>query len=193
MAKPAGLVVYHNTVIAENRMRDLISNAHFRNNLFLGTDAPGRNIAAFPNATAYSTYDYDGYRPNRGVESQYIWLSPDKGQIRNYELVMNQARSFRTLRELAEATGQEAHGLEVDYDIFQNLLPPDPANPHAVYHASDLDFRLKPGGRAVDAGVAIPTVNEDYTGKAPDLGALEVGRPLPIYGPRDGAGRPFYR
>jgi hypothetical protein len=193
MAKPAGLVVYHNTVIAENRMRDLISNAHFRNNLFLGTDAPGRNIAAFPNATAYSTYDYDGYRPNRGVESQYVWLSPDKGQIRNYELVMNQARSFRTLRELAEATGQEAHGLEVDYDIFQNLRPPDPANPHAVYHASDLDFRLKPGGRAVDAGVAIPTVNEDYTGKAPDLGALEAGRPSPVYGPRDGSGRPFYR
>jgi hypothetical protein len=27
-------------------------------------------------------------------------------------------------------------------------------------------------------------VNDNFTGKAPDLGALEVGMPLPIYGPR---------
>jgi hypothetical protein len=27
-------------------------------------------------------------------------------------------------------------------------------------------------------------VNEDHTGKAPDLGAYEIGRPAPVYGPR---------
>ena len=37
---------------------------------------------------------------------------------------------------------------------------------------------------AVDAGVALPTVNDDFSGRAPDLGALEVGRPAPHYGPR---------
>jgi hypothetical protein len=51
------------------------SNAHFRNNLFLGTDAPGRAITAFPNATSYSTYDYNGYRPNSGTSDQYIWIA----------------------------------------------------------------------------------------------------------------------
>ena len=40
--------------------------------------------------------------------------------------------------------------------------------------------------KAVDAGVRLPNVNEDYTGKAPDLGAYEVGRPAPVYGPRAG-------
>jgi hypothetical protein len=30
----------------------------------------------------------------------------------------------------------------------------------------------------------IPNVNDGFAGSAPDLGALEVGQPLPIYGPR---------
>ena len=31
----------------------------------------------------------------------------------------------------------------------------------------DLNFRLKPGGKAVDAGVVIPTVNDGFIGKPP--------------------------
>ena len=33
-------------------------------------------------------------------------------------------------------------------------------------------------------GVALPNVNDGFTGQAPDLGALEVGRPVPQFGPR---------
>jgi hypothetical protein len=36
----------------------------------------------------------------------------------------------------------------------------------------------------VDAGVVLPNVNDGYQGRAPDLGAYEVGRPPPQYGPR---------
>ena len=57
----------------------------------------------------------------------------------------------------------------------------------------DLDFRLKPDSKAVDAGVVIPTVNDHFTGRAPDLGALEVNTPEPNYGPRWLKGQPFYR
>ena len=57
----------------------------------------------------------------------------------------------------------------------------------------DLNFRLKPTSKAVDAGVLIPTVNDGFTGRAPDLGALEVGKPEPTYGPRWLKGQPFYR
>ena len=78
-------------------------------------------------------------------------------------------------------------------DDFESLDPPDPANRHAVYHAVDLNFRLKPTSKAVDAGVLIPTVNDGFTGRAPDLGALEVGKPEPQYGPRWLKGQPFYR
>jgi hypothetical protein len=37
----------------------------------------------------------------------------------------------------------------------------------------------------VDAGVRLPNVNDGFTGKAPDLGAYEVGEPVPHYGPRE--------
>jgi len=45
----------------------------------------------------------------------------------------------------------------------------------------------------VDAGAVIPTVNEDFAGKAPDLGAMETGKPEPKYGPRWLTYQPFYR
>jgi hypothetical protein len=126
------------------------------------------------------------------VSEQYTWLAPQAGR-RLYEPKSGDRKFFATLADFRAATRQETHGLEVDFDVFEGLGPPDPANRHAVYHAVDLNFRLKPGSRAVDAGVRIPTVNDGFTGRAPDLGALEVGKPEPRYGPRWLKGQPFYR
>lgn len=193
MAKPAGLVLYHNTIISENRNRDPYSNAHFRNNLFLGTDSARRGIAVFPNMTSYSSYDYDGFRPNRGAADQYLWFSPGEEELRDFSFTAQNRQSFKTVGELAEATGQESHGIEVDYDIFENLRPPEPDKPHAVYRTADLNFRLSPGGKAVDAGVVLPNINNAFTGEAPDLGAYELGKPEPVYGPRRDFGQPTYR
>ena len=53
-----------------------------------------------------------------------------------------------------------------------------------VYKAEEFDFRLKPNSVAVDKGVALPNVNDGWAGRAPDLGALEVGQTLPHFGPR---------
>jgi hypothetical protein len=39
----------------------------------------------------------------------------------------------------------------------------------------------------------LPTVNDGFSGKAPDLGALEVNQPVPHYGPRWITWAPFYR
>ena len=43
---------------------------------------------------------------------------------------------------------------------------------------------LKAGCGAVDAGAILPNINDGFTGSAPDLGAYELGQPLPRYGPR---------
>ena len=182
--KPAGMVLYHNTMITEALPGDFYSNVHMRNNLILGTDAPERAVFRFSNATAYSTYDYNGYRLNPKAKTQFQWNSPAPGVLRDYEQDRSRAQRFASLADLRTATGQEAHGMEVDYDIFENLRPPDAAKPHAVYEARDLNFQLKSTGKAVDAGIRIPNVNDDHTGKAPDLGAYEVGKTLPSYGPR---------
>ena len=194
-ANPAGVVVYHNTFIAENRTAQRVSNADFRNNLFLGTDA-ALGIAVLGGPTAYSTYDYNGYRPNRGAEFQYSWVGPRAGLAVDYDRPQNETQRFKTLGELAAATGQERHGIEVDYDIFEHLTappPPDSSKPAAPFDGADLSFKLKPGSKAVDAGVRVPNVNDGFAGKAPDLGAYEVGQPLPVYGPRGLARQPFYR
>ena len=73
------------------------------------------------------------------------------------------------------------------------MVPPDPAKRYAVYHAADLNFRLRANSKAIDAGAILPTINDDFTGAAPDLGALEFGRPEPNYGPRWLTWKPFYR
>ncbi|MGH9719732.1 MAG: hypothetical protein ACRD8O_05935 [Bryobacteraceae bacterium] len=182
--KPAGLVLYHNTIIAEGLPGDMFSNVHFRNNLFLGIDAPNRAVLRFSNATSYSTYDYNGYRLNPKAKNQFLWMSPAKGVLRDYALDRSRAQAFSSLADLRAATGQEVHGVEVDYDIFENLRAPDVDKPGAIYFARDLNFQLKAGGKAVDAGVRLLNVNDGYTGKAPDLGAHEMGRPTPPYGPR---------
>ena len=178
-----GLTAYHNTFIAENNGGGAHPNSNYRNNLILGADGP-TYIAKFPYTTPYSIADYNGYRPNQGPESfdnQYRWLSPN-----------GEWEEFKTLKDLKKASGLEEHGIVVDYDVFEDLEKPiqGPVGtpfgemPGPVYHAVDLNFKLNPKGKAVDAGVVIPNVNDDFNGKAPDLGALEAGSPAPIYGAR---------
>jgi hypothetical protein len=179
-ANPAGLFMWHNTLIGE-QTGGPASNMHYRNNLFIGRNA-AQGVMRWANATGAYSSDYNGYRPNPGVAEQYRWQAPAGG-----------ARSFPTLAAMSAATGQERHGVELDLDVFEKMTLPDPAKPTEIYHAMDLSFRLRPGGKAVDAGDRIPTVNDGFAGAAPDLGALESGQPEPHYGPRWLNTQPFYR
>lgn len=182
-AKAAGVFAFHNTIVGEQVAGDPTSNMHYRNNLFLGRDTPGRGVMTWSNATEEYSSDYNGFRPNRGVDAQYRWRAPEEGGTL-YEPGAGEWRTFATLADFRAATGQEEHGIEVGFDVFERMAGPDPSRRHSVYHATELDFRLKAGGKAVDAGAVIPTVNEDFEGAAPDLGAIELGRPEPHYGPR---------
>ena len=61
----------------------------------------------------------------------------------------------------------------------------DPTNPTGI----QLDGTIpgKPPGEqspSIDAAVLLPNVNDKFAGKAPHLGAIEFGKPLPHYGPR---------
>jgi hypothetical protein len=180
---PSGMVVYHNTLIAPVRwMLSGISNAHFRNNLIIGrSEAP--EILAVDTFTNYSTSDYNGFRPNTDAEFSFQWISPPFGVPADYEGTRDK-RNFKTLEAYSAATGQDAHSILVDYDVFVKVAAPDPVEPRKLYKPADFDFRLSPGSKAVDAGVRLLNINDDLTGTAPDLGAYERDRPLPHYGPR---------
>ena len=73
------------------------------------------------------------------------------------------------------------------FETTENVRPLDARdvrNVQKLYKMEDLDFRLKAGSAAVDKGKLIPQVTDGYAGEAPDLGAVELGQPLPHYGPR---------
>jgi hypothetical protein len=59
-----------------------------------------------------------------------------------------------------------------------------------VYRPEDYDFTLAAGSGAIDAGTVLPGVTDGFTGKAPDLGALESGQVAPAYGPRPLSAQP---
>ena len=91
---------------------------------------------------------------------------------------------FKSLKDFTKGTGYEKHGLELDADIFVNASLPDPTNKGHIYPVEGYDLRLKPSVKAIDAGCVLPNINDGFSGKAPDLGALEFGQPLPHYGAR---------
>ncbi|MBN1292991.1 MAG: hypothetical protein JXB48_14210 [Candidatus Latescibacteria bacterium] len=183
---PSGLIVYHNTFCTEwNSGFQAYSNAHVRNNLFLGIDFPDRPVLRTATFTSYTSFDYNGYRPNSTAENNFFWKSPPKNKLQDFDIEESASYlSFKTLRDFSETTDQEKHGIIVDYNIFRNVLKPDPDDPGHVYQPYDLDFRLRPGSKAVDAGCILPNVNDEFSGNAPDLGAYETGKTVPVYGPR---------
>ena len=197
-ASSAGIVVYQNTFIAPVKpMLLAASNVHYRNNLVLGKSETLETFAVETN-TNYSSSDYNGFRPNEGAPFSFEWSSPpfsvpahfpgEAGKLATREQAALEAkarevRRFKTLKEYSEATGQDRHSVLVDYDVFVKVTPPG-SDPRTLYKPADFDFQLRPGSAAVDAGVRLPGVNDDFTGRAPDLGAYEVGRPVPHYGPR---------
>ena len=98
------------------------------------------------------------------------------------------SRGYPTLSDYSSETHQDRHSILVDYDVFENVKQLDAKDAKIIqnlYRSEDFDFRLKPGSAAVDKGIVIPQVTDGFTGAAPDLGALEIGQPLPHYGPRD--------
>ncbi len=183
-----GVIFYNNTILTETGGA-ASSNVHWRNNLMLGENALAAIFTVNTN-TNYSSSDYNGFRPNPGNEA-FQWNSPplEVASIPGDGSggVKIEARKFPTLEAYAQATKQDQHSVLVDYDIFVNvkkLDAKDLATVQRLYKAEDFDFGLRPGSAAVDRGVAIPNVTDGFTGQAPDLGALEVGRPVPVYGPR---------
>lgn len=194
----AGAVFLNNTILTETTANSS-ANVHWKNNLMLGQNSQPA-IFAVTTYTNYSSSDYNGFRLNPGATYSFQWTSPEWGKAQDYRDLLastgnNQnpankvlpVRRYVSLAEYSAATRQDAHSVTLDYDIFQHvpmLNAQDLTTIQRLYEARGLDFRLKPGSAAVDNAAMIPNVTDDYSGNAPDLGALETGQPMPQYGPR---------
>jgi len=183
------VLFYNNTILAET-FAGGTSNTHWRNNLMLGENAAPAifNVTTF---TSYTSSDYNGFRPNPNVPVSFRWSAPPAGVTADYtrygHTAALEAREFATLEQYAAATGQDQSSVLVDYDVFVDvprLDAQDVGQVQKLYDARDFDFRLQPRSAAVDKGTPLPTVTDGFAGRAPDLGALELGGPLAVYGPR---------
>jgi hypothetical protein len=163
-----GAIVAHNTaaVSREALYGGSFHHALFRNNLLLGL--PGAQGYWMSTNAHPLDMDYGGYN----IAAQFQPL-----------LNLNNVR-YRTMRDATENTGIMAHAVLVDWEVFTNVKQPPGEDQFADPKA--MDIRIHPDSKAVDAGVLLPGINGDFTGKAPDLGCYEIGKPIPTYGPRIG-------
>jgi hypothetical protein len=180
---PAGLLIFNNTFLAHGsagRLAPMWQNTQIHNNLFLGTDGgPGVIWTGTPTPET-SRLDYNGWHFFAGSEKYPIWWKFARPTRVPTSSQPSTEGVFRDLREFTRYTGYESHGIAVSYHDFEKSVPPTGID----QPLPELDLRLKPGSNAIDAGLALPNITAGFIGNGPDLGAFELGQPLPHYGPR---------
>ncbi len=143
-------------------------NAVFRNNLFLGT----RFAFEFTTVAdeGFRDLDYNGWGTTRAL-----------GSPSDPHFKWNNVRYSR-LPDL-QAIGVELHGVVATFDDLVDASLPVTWDTPVIPGSRDL--RLSPGTPEVDAGEEIDNLNDAFALQGlPDLGAFELGQPLPNYGPR---------
>lgn len=181
-AEGSGVIFWNNTVFAGSGFGGgRGANLHLANNLMVGVSptTPVMNMATY---TAYSRSDHNGFLAAAGNAKPFAWSAPATGVA--YAASALTTRSFADLKAYQAATGQDGHSRIISLAVFRKALAPDPADPGRLYDPAALDLRLRPRSAAVDAGVVIPGVTDGFAGRAPDLGAYELGTEPPHYGPR---------
>ncbi len=162
---PSGVLVLHNTFVAPRHALEMGSPAvshHVRieNNLFVAPSAAGPRVALWLGGIDDVRLDRNGWYPDGTFD---FGPSGSWGSLAAFEAGSSLATGGRVLDGPPFASG---------------LLPP------ATYRTEVLpaDATLAMSSNAVDGATVV--LGDVFTGAAPDLGALERGCPLPIYGVR---------
>lgn len=162
-----GDILLHNSVVKVGAglccfSRQPFDFALFRNNLAIGGP---------------TTVRWGGYGAGNGNGAQISAHGPNCSF--DFDAVGSMTGSAGTIGEESFSVA-EPNGLIIDMTVFESVE--FPSDPLPGYEPPKLYPR--PGSIIVDRAVLIPNINEDYMGRAPDIGAYELGRELPSYGPR---------
>jgi hypothetical protein len=158
--QPSGFFILHNTSLRSGwawlQHGEAASNFSFYNNLTIGTKP-----VFFMPYLQMAGIDYNGWSPDGEFKFDYSWAG---------------------FSSLSRQSPYERHGRLLNAPVFaaaitvpptfESFMPPPPA------------LVLDPGSNAVDAGLRLPNINDDFTGDRPDIGVLERGREAPRYGVR---------
>lgn len=173
VSAPSGVLILQNTVVKAGSSLQLSTpsvakNVVFENNLFIANPSDGFSVRwDAPVVDVSDLLDYDGYYPDGKFEFGYSGTGDNK--------------TYASFADVVAAGRLEQHGLLVGASNFASGLA-TPANYTTLLAPPDVT--LAPSSLAVDKGTVIPNVDDGYRGAAPDLGALELGCPVPTYGPR---------
>ena len=166
---PSGGIFYHNTSVKAGMplvlwTGETVSNCIMRNNLFIGT---------------VGNYAYETTAPMRGCDFDHDGFGGKWKQFLKWNRVryptMEAAKKNAPVYRNAVRTAPAA--------LFASGARP-PGDSKTKFSIRINDLRPKAASGAVDAGVPLDNINDGFKGKAPDLGAYELGQKLPHYGPR---------
>ncbi len=167
---PSGCLIFHNTSVKQGPpdllwTSEKVRNCWTRNNLFIGTASDYAFDCTAPMVDC--DFDSDGF---------------GGGPFRLF-LRWNGVR-YSTLDDVRKRAPVFRHAILLDpTTVFASAARP----PENVSRAASNTIDLRPAGRstAIDAGQPLPGFNDGFRGRAPDLGAYELGETLPHYGPRE--------
>jgi hypothetical protein len=158
---PTGMVLLHNTAvkpgIAFAQYGGRADNFVLQNNILIGT---GSLSADFSTSISLADIDYNGWRPDGTFR-----LGATYGSFNALRTSSPYEHNGRLLTALPFATAITIPG---SYTTF----------------VQPLDAVLGASSNALDGGLILPNVNDGYTGAGPDLGALERGAAVPVFGVR---------
>jgi len=169
----SGMLVWHNTVIGSKAgwyETGYWHHVQLRNNLLLGA-RPGNYTVYVPNGQR-GDLDYNGYNRQQSY------------------LVKYNGTPFSTLYEFHLGPGMEARGREVRLAEFTRAAWPshpewDWKSGYGTATSPDADdLTLRPTSMAMDRGIVLANINEDFAGVGPDLGCHEYGNRVWAVGPR---------
>jgi parallel beta-helix repeat protein len=137
--------VYHNTCVSDVPGQDAFLFKEY---------CDWTNVVSRNNIYAGTDHALDCWETPNPVDFDYDDLFTTSGSA----FIRWGATDYATLPAFAAGTGREIHGLAVNPGFSDTVAG---------------DFRLRTGSPLIDRGVLIPGVNEDYVGRAPDIGAFE--------------------
>ncbi len=173
-----GNIFLHNTVVKtgdglfEHHGQDAFFRTVWRNNLCIGGSGGGKR-GRYDTGNGLAV-GLPGFNASCRLDHNAVGTSgtPFAGLIGD--------QRFESVEQLNKLTGGKGN-IQVDMSVFAAGVEfPDPAFPAR----QPADLRIAQGSPAQDAAALLPNINDDYTGAGPDIGAYEIGKPIPHYGPR---------
>ena len=176
----SGYLVYNNTFVSNSFghawNNQTTATCHYfviENNLFQGPVPLTANEADVTCNQDHAIINYNGY----STDGQFAFkLNGTYTRFGN----------FAWLQSLSplEDNGQILTTVCSNGSVFSSCLLPPADNQTLVLPPPDVTPGSPISGSAIDSALLLPNVNDQFRGKGPDVGAVEVGCVQPIYGPR---------